>query len=305
MKQPILVIMAAGMGSRYGGLKQMDPVGPNGELILDYSLFDARRAGFERAVIIIKKENEQDFRQVLGDRVGRHMQIDYAYQDLGDLPQGYAVPEGRVKPWGTGHAVLSAAELVDAPFCAINADDYYGREAFRLCYQHLTHLHGDGDYCMVGYLLKNTLSETGSVARGVCQLDENSCLSDLVERTHIISSVDGPLMTEDQQTYTRLSPETVVSMNMWGFPAAMMDCLHRGFAPFLDRTLKENPMKGEYFLPFVVNEELQAGRAKAHVYTTPDKWYGVTYHEDRAQVVSALRTMTKDGWYPAPLWPEA
>ena len=305
MKQPILVIMAAGMGRRYGGLKQMDPVGPNGELILDYSLFDARRAGFERAVIIIKKENEQDFRQVLGDRVGRHMQIDYAYQDLGDLPQGYAVPEGRVKPWGTGHAVLSAAGLVDAPFCAINADDYYGREAFRLCYQHLTHLHGDGDYCMVGYLLKNTLSETGSVARGVCQLDENSCLSGLVERTHIISSVDGPLMTEDQQTYTRLSPETVVSMNMWGFPAAMMDCLRGGFAPFLDRTLKENPMKGEYFLPFVVNEELQAGRAKAHVYTTPDKWYGVTYHEDRAQVVSALRTMTKDGWYPAPLWPEA
>ena len=305
MKKPVLVIMAAGMGSRYGGLKQMDPVGPNGELILDYSLFDARRAGFDRAVIIIKKENEQDFREVLGNRVSHFMQVDYAYQDLSDLPEGYGVPEGRVKPWGTGHAVLSAAGLVNTPFCAINADDYYGREAFRLCYQHLTHLHDDGDYCMVGYLLKNTLSETGNVARGVCQLDANNCLSDLAERTHIISTVDGPLMTEDLVHYTRLSPETVVSMNMWGFPAAMMNCLKAGFPAFLERILKENPLKGEYFLPSVVNEELQAGRARAHVYTTPDKWYGVTYHEDRAQVVAALKAMTAEGRYPAPLWPEA
>ena len=302
MKKPVLVIMAAGMGSRYGGLKQMDPVGPDGGLILDYSLFDAKRAGFERAVIIIKKENERDFREVLGDRVSRHMQVDYAYQDLANLPKGYAVPEGRVKPWGTAHAVLSAAGLVDAPFCAINADDYYGMEAFRLCYDHLTHLKDEGDICMVGYLLKNTLSETGSVARGVCTLDAKNRLTDLVERTHIISTVDGPLFTEDGQTYTRLSPETVVSMNMWGFPASMMQRIEAGFPAFLDRTLAQNPLKGEYFLPFVVDGELRAGRARVNVYTTPDKWFGVTYREDRPLAVNALKAMTDGGLYPTPLW---
>ncbi len=302
--KPILVIMAAGMGSRYGGLKQMDPVGPDGGLILDYSLFDAKRAGFERAVIIIKKENEKDFREVLGDRVSRHMQVDYAYQDLSALPAGYAVPEGRTKPWGTAHAVLSAAGLVDAPFCAINADDYYGVEAFKLCYDHLTNLKGDGDMCMVGYLLKNTLSETGSVARGVCTLDANDRLTDLVERTHIISTVDGPLMTEDGQHYDRLAPETVVSMNMWGFPRAMMDCIRDRFPAFLDKALRENPLKAEYFLPFVVDEELRAGRASVRVYTTPDKWYGVTYREDKPLVVDALARMTGEGRYPTPLWPK-
>ncbi len=304
MAKPVLVIMAAGMGSRYGGLKQMDPVGPDGELILDYSLFDAKRAGFERAVIIIKKENEKDFREVLGDRVSRHMQIDYAYQSLDGIPEGCAIPEGRVKPWGTGHAVLSAMEAVgDAPFCAINADDYYGREAFQLCYDHLTQLKGDGDICMVGYLLKNTLSETGSVARGVCTLDENSCLSDLKERTHIISTVDGPMFTEDSQHYERLSPETVVSMNMWGFPPAFMQRLQEGFPKFFETKVPANPLKAEYFLPSVVDEQLSAGKATARVYTTPDKWYGVTYREDRADVVNALARMTGEGLYPTPMWP--
>lgn len=302
MKKPILVIMAAGMGSRYGGLKQMDPVGPDGELILDYSLFDARRAGFERAVIIIKRENEADFREVLGDRVSRFMQVDYAYQDVSALPEGYALPQGRVKPWGTGHAVLCAADLVDAPFCAINADDYYGVDAFRLCYEHLTNLKDEGDVCMVGYLLKNTLSETGSVSRGVCSMDKLGCLMDLVERTHIISSVDGPLMTEDGQTYTRLNPDTVVSMNMWGFPLSMMQRLKDGFVPFLDKALRENPLRGEYYLPFAVDAELRAGRAAVSVYTTPDKWYGVTYREDKPQVVAALNAMTESGLYPSPLW---
>ena len=303
-KKPVLVIMAAGMGSRYGGLKQMDPVGPDGELILDYSLFDAKRAGFERAVIIIKKENEKDFREVLGDRVSRHMQIDYAYQSLDAVPEGFSIPEGRVKPWGTGHAVLSALEAVDgAPFCAINADDYYGREAFQLCYDHLSNLKGDGDICMVGYLLKNTLSETGSVARGVCTLDKNSCLSDLKERTHIISTVDGPMFTEDSQHYERLSPETVVSMNMWGFPPAFMQRLKEGFPRFFETKVPANPLKAEYFLPSVVDEQLSAGTATARVYTTPDKWYGVTYREDRAEVVNALARMTGEGLYPTPMWP--
>ena len=304
MKKPVLVIMAAGMGSRYGGLKQMDPVGPCGELILDYSLFDAKRAGFERAVIIIKKENEKDFREVLGDRVSRYMQVDYAYQSLDGIPEGFSIPEGRVKPWGTGHAVLSALQAVDgAPFCAINADDYYGREAFQLCYDHLTSLKGDGDYCMVGYLLRNTVSESGSVARGVCTLDDNSCLSDLKERTHIISTVDGPMFTEDGRHYELLSPETIVSMNMWGFSPDFMQRLKEGFPVFLKEKVPANPLKAEYFLPSVVDDQLTGGNAAARVYTTPDKWYGVTYREDRAGVVDALAGMTKEGLYPAPLWP--
>jgi len=232
------------------------------------------------------------------------MQIDYAYQALDNIPEGYAIPEGRVKPWGTGHAVLCAAEKVgDAPFCAINADDYYGREAFQLCYDHLTKLSSDKDLCMVGYLIKNTLSETGSVARGVCTLDKNSCLTDLKERTHIISSVDGPLFTEDGKTYTLLSPETVVSMNMWGFPSAMMQHLKDGFPQFLAEKVPANPLKAEYFLPSVVDVQLSAG-ATARVYTTPDKWYGVTYREDRAEVVEALSRMTEEGLYPNPMWPK-
>ena len=304
MKKPVLVIMAAGMGSRYGGLKQMDPVGPCGELILDYSLFDAKRAGFERAVIIIKKENEKDFREVLGDRVSRYMQVDYAYQSLDGIPEGFSIPEGRVKPWGTGHAVLSALQAVDgAPFCAINADDYYGREAFQLCYDHLTSLKGDGDYCMVGYLLRNTVSESGSVARGVCTLDDNSCLSDLKERTHIISTVDGPMFTEDGKHYELLSPETIVSMNMWGFSPDFMQRLKEGFPVFLKEKVPANPLKAEYFLPSVVDDQLTGGNAAARVYTTPDKWYGVTYREDRAGVMDALAGMTKEGLSPAPLWP--
>ncbi len=302
MNKPVLIIMAAGMGSRYGGLKQMDPVGAYGELILDYSLFDARRAGFERAVIVIKKENEQAFREVLGNRVCKHMHIEYAYQDLLDVPEGYRIPDGRTKPWGTGHAIYAARKLVDAPFCAINADDFYGYNAFKLCYDHLCSLKDDGDVTMVGYLLKNTLSESGSVARGVCTLDKNNSLLDLTERTHIIPSVDGPLMTEDGTTYTRLDENTVVSMNMWGFPAAMMRAIEEGFPRFLAEKVPANPEKAEYYLPMVVDSQLRAGKARVTVLTTPDKWYGVTYSADKQQVVDALRRMSSEGEYPAPLW---
>ncbi len=291
------------MGSRYGGLKQMDPVGPDGELILDYSLYDARRAGFERAVIVVKREMERDFREILGDRVSRYMEIDYAYQDITDLPRGFALPEGRTKPWGTGHAVLSAAQLVDAPFCAINADDYYGAQAFRLCYRHLAALQDEKDFTMVGYLLKNTLSPTGYVARGVCALDGQSCLVDIVERTHIISSVDGPLMTQDLHTYTRLSPETVVSMNMWGFPAGMMARLREAFPVFLEEALAGNPLKAEFFLPTVVDSLLRDGEARVTVHITPDKWYGVTYKEDKEAVQAAWLAFAQEGQYPRPLWP--
>ena len=302
MKEPILVIMAAGLGSRYGGLKQTDPVGQTGELILDYSLYDALRAGFRRAVIIIKPENERDFREVLGDRVARHMEVRYAHQRMDAVPEGFVVPEGRKKPWGTGHAVLCAAPLLDAPFAAINADDYYGAHAFELIYNHLKGLEGEGDYTMVGYLLKNTLSETGSVARGVCTLDETGRLTDIVERTHIIPSVDGPLMSEDLQTYRKLSPDTVVSMNMWGFSPEMGERLREGFARFLRDDLPKNPEKAEFFLPTQVDALICEGRASVTVYTTPDKWYGVTYRQDKPLVVEALRRMTEEGRYPSPLW---
>ncbi|MEA5013022.1 MAG: nucleotidyltransferase [Candidatus Limiplasma sp.] len=300
--KPILLIMAAGMGSRYGGLKQIDPVGPDGELILDYSLYDAKRAGFERAVIVIKREMEEDFREILGDRVSQYMQIDYAYQDLLTLPEGFALPEGRVKPWGTGHAVLSAAGLVDAPFCAINADDYYGAQAFRLCYEHLSKLADEKDFTMVGYLLKNTLSETGYVARGVCALNDQGRLVDIVERTHIISTVDGPMMSEDLETYTRLSPDTVVSMNMWGFPAVMMAHLQDAFPAFLREAAAKNPLKAEFFLPTVVDGLLRSGKAQVTVHITPDKWYGVTYKEDKEAVQAALGKLAREGGYPRPLW---
>ncbi len=298
--QPILLIMAAGMGSRYGGLKQMDPVGPDGEFILDYSLYDARRAGFERAVVVIKRENEADFQSLLGHRAG--MPLRFAYQRLDDLPAGYAVPDGRVKPWGTGHAVLAARELIDAPFCVINADDFYGAEAFRLAYDHLTNVRSDEDYFMVGYRLCNTLSPTGFVARGVCDVAADGTLADICERTHIISSVDGPLMREEGDLYRRLDPETIVSMNMWAFPRAMMDRLGEAFPAFLDGAVAENPQKAEFFLPFVVDGLLRDGRAGVTVAATQDRWYGVTYREDRAQVVRAIGQMIAQGRYPAPLW---
>ena len=305
MKKPVLVIMAAGMGSRYGGLKQIDPVGRNGAIILDYSLFDAKRAGFEKAIIVIKRENEALFREVIGDRASRQMEIQYAYQEMDDLPEGFSIPEGRKKPWGTGHAVLAARKLVDAPFCAINADDFYGAEAFRLAYDHLTHLKDEGDVAMVGYLLKNTLSENGYVSRGVCEMDETGRLTALTERTHIITSADGPLMTEDLHTYTRLEPDTVVSMNMWAFPHSMMAALEKGFPVFLREQLSKNPEKAEYYLPMAVDAEMQAGRAGVSVKTTHDKWYGVTNPEDKQDVVDAVARMAEAGLYPAPLWPEA
>lgn len=299
--KPILLIMAAGMGSRYGGLKQMDPLGAHGEFILDYSLFDARRAGFERAVLVIKRETEDDFRRLL-----RRVQLpaSFAYQELTDLPAGYAVPANRVKPWGTGHAVLAARHLIDAPFCVINADDFYGAEAFQLAYRHLTTIRDDGDFAMVGYRLRNTLSETGHVARGVCDVAADGTLLDITERTHIIATVDGPLMSEDQHTYTRLHPDTIVSMNMWTFPHAMMARLAEAFPAFLDQTLRANPETGEFFLPAVVDQLLAAKRARVTVTPTQHRWYGVTYREDRAGVVAAIERMTAEGTYPSPLWQE-
>lgn len=304
-KEPILLVMAAGMGSRYGGLKQTDPMGGNGEVILDYSLFDARRAGFKRVIFLIKKAIEADFIARVGERVAKHsgMEVRYGYQELDKVPG--AIPEGRVKPYGTGHAVLCCADLIDAPFAVINADDYYGPEAFRKMYWALTALpEGDGvmPIRMVGYRLCNTVSQTGYVSRGVCNVNEESLLTDITERTHIITTVDGCLYTEDGETYHRLADDTTVSMNMWGFPASFLPELKKGFDRFFENELPKNPIKAEFYLPFAVNDLLQAGRARVQVEVTGDKWYGVTYPEDKPLVVKAISDMTRAGLYPAPLW---
>ena len=303
MKKPILVVMAAGMGSRYGGLKQMDPVGANGEVILDYSVFDARRAGFETVVFIIKHEIEEDFKAKIGSRIEPYMNVHYAYQSLTDLPEGYAVPADRVKPWGTSQAILAARDIIDAPFAVINADDYYGVECFQKLYAYLTQPHKAGEYCMVGYLLKNTVTDNGSVARGVCQADADGKLITINERTRIEKFPGGIHFTEDDgTTWTDLPEDTLVSMNMWGFQPELVAELGKRFPAFLDNALKTNPMKGEYLLPNVVRDLLAEGSATVDVLSTPDKWYGVTYHEDKAGVVAAMAKKTAEGIYPAPLW---
>ena len=303
MKKPILVVMAAGMGSRYGGLKQMDPVGANGEVILDYSVFDARRAGFETVVFIIKREIEADFKARIGSRIEPHMEVRYAYQDLHDLPEGYAVPEGRVKPWGTGQAIIAGRDVIDAPFAVINADDYYGVECFRRLYDFLTQPRGAGEYCMVGYLLRNTVTDNGSVARGVCASDGAGNLTVINERTRIEKHPGGIHYTEDDgQSWVELDPDTLVSMNMWGFQPELVEVLQQRFPAFLDQALAENPMKGEYLLPNVVRDLLSEGKATVKVLSSPDKWYGVTYQEDKPCVVQAMADKAAQGIYPIPLW---
>lgn len=304
MKKPILVVMAAGMGSRYGGLKQMDPVGQNGEVILDYSVFDARRAGFETVVFIIKRAIEEQFKARIGSRIEKYMEVRYVLQELEDLPEGYSVPEDRVKPWGTGQAIAAGRGVIDAPFAVINADDYYGVDCFRQLYAYLSQPHAAQEYCMVGYLLKNTVTENGSVARGVCAMDEQGNLTEINERTRIETYADGIHFTEDDgASWTELAPDTLVSMNMWGFQPELVDLLWNEFPAFLDEALKSNPMKGEYLLPRVVGQLLEDGKATVKVLSSADKWYGVTYHEDKAAVVAAMAEKAESGLYPSPLWP--
>ena len=307
-KKPVLVVMAAGMGSRYGGLKQIDPVGNCGEAILDYSLYDAHEAGFETAVIVIKEAIKKDFMDTVGKRLqNAPIEIRYAYQELDMLPDGYSVPEGRTKPWGTCHAVLCAKAAVDgAPFAVINADDYYGKSAFQVIYNYLSTAK-DGekyDYCMVGYELGKTVTEHGSVARGVCETDENDYLTVINERTKIEKYAGGIHYTEDDGvTWTDLSDVTTVSMNMWGFTSAFMDEVEAGFPAFLDKALASGNLKAEYFLPGMVSELLSEGKITVKVLTSPDKWYGVTYAADKPMVVAALKGMGEQGLYPVTgLW---
>ena len=306
MKRPILVVMAAGMGSRYGGLKQIDPVGGHGEAILDYTLFDARRAGFETVVFIIKHEIEEAFKATVGARVAKSgMEIRYAFQQLEKLPAGYAVPEGRVKPWGTAHAILAAADQIDAPFAVVNADDYYGPEAFKVMFDRLSQVEDDDkyEYAMVGFLLKNTVSENGHVSRGVCESDAAGYLTRVTERTRIETYEGGIHYSEDGgESWTDLDGGTLVSMNLWGFTESFLREDTARFAAFLDKALAENPMKGEYFLPSVVSQLIDEGKARVKVLTSHDKWYVVTYQEDKPLVVKALAEKTAQGQYPDGLW---
>ena len=295
------------MGSRYGGLKQIDPVDKQGHIIMDFSIYDAVNAGFEKVVFIIKKENEADFKAAIGDRLSKVIDVEYVLQDLNNLPEGYGVPEGRVKPWGTGHAILSCIGTVDAPFAVINADDYYGSHAFQMIYDYLT-THEDDEkyrYTMVGYVLENTLTENGHVARGVCVTDENSYLQKINERTHIEKRGAETAYTEDEgKTWTVIPEGSVVSMNMWGFSESILKELKDRFAKFLDENLEANPLKCEYFLPFVVDELLGEGKATVEVLKSLDKWYGVTYKEDKPVVVAAIQALKDSGLYPEKLWEE-
>lgn len=305
MKTPVLVIMAAGMGSRFGGLKQIEPVSDKGEIILDFSLYDAVMAGFKKVIFVIKKENEDAFRELIDSRAGKYIDVEYAFQAIDDLPEGYRVPEGREKPWGTGHAVLAARDLVDAPFAVINADDYYGPGAFQTMYSFLENAEDNDKYqfCMVGFQIENTLTENGYVSRGVCQLSDEGYLTDITERTKIQWQGDKIVFTEDDgTTWQELPRGTSVSMNFWGFTSSMMKELKERFPAFLDKAVVENPMKGEYFLPGVVDQLIQEGKAEVKVLNSMDRWYGVTYKEDKESVVDALQSMKDKGEYPDVLW---
>lgn len=305
MKKPILVIMAAGMGSRYGGLKQIDPVDAQGHIIMDFSIYDAKRAGFEEVVFIIKKENEADFRESIGNRMSKIMKVSYVYQELSNLPEGFEVPEGRVKPFGTGHAILSCIDAISGPFAVINADDYYGPKAFQMLYDYLT-THEDDElyrYVMIAFHIEKTITENGHVSRGVCQVDENHFLKEITERTRIEKRGEEAAYTlDDGASWIPVPDKTPVSMNCWGFTPGFLKVLEEKFPAFLDKGLKENPMKCEYFLPSVVEELLQEKKATVEVMESEEKWYGVTYKEDKKSVMDAIAAMKVQGTYPENLW---
>ncbi len=300
--KPTLVIMAAGMGSRFGGLKQLTPVGPNGQMIIDYSIHDAVLSGFGKVVFVIKHAIEDEFKTLIGNRVAQKIPVEYVYQELDKLPAGYSVPEGRVKPWGTGHAILCCRDVVREPFMVINADDFYGRESYQILSDFLSSCEGQTpmSFAMAAYVLENTLTENGYVSRGICTEDADRRLTGLVERTHI-ELVDGkPMFSEDDgKTFEPLPAGCPVSMNAWAFPREMLDHLEELFCRFLDTTAKENPLKSEFYLPFAVDEMMKDGNAVTTVLHTNEKWYGMTYAEDKQEVATAIGKMTDNGVYPA------
>lgn len=305
-KKPVLVVMAAGMGSRYGGLKQIDPVGNYGQVIMDYSIYDAKRAGFETVVFIIKQENEEVFKEAIGDRLAHNIEVKYAFQELTDIPDDYEVFEGRKKPWGTAHAIMAARDVVDGPFAVINADDYYGPEAFKVMYDYLEQTEETSEcyeFAMVAYQLSSTITENGSVARGVCEEDADHFLVRVAERTCIEKDGDDARYTEDGgSTWTKLPGNSIVSLNLWGLSRGFMDEAIKGFPAFLDNAKETNPEKAEYFLPSVISKLIEEGKARVKVLRSADKWYGVTYQADKPIVVAAIKEKTESGLYPDKLW---
>lgn len=305
MKDATLVIMAAGIGSRYGGgIKQLEKVGPGGEIIMDYSIYDAKKAGFNKVVFIIRKDLEKDFKEIIGNRIEKQIKVEYAFQEKENLPAGFTLPEGRTKPWGTGQAVLSCKGLVNEPFVVINADDYYGDEGFKKIYNFLTADENEGKtatYCMAGFVIGNTLSDNGVVTRGICKKDENDMLTYVEECFDL--KLEGDVVTgrTEDKTPVSVAPNVPVSMNMWGLTPDFFDVLENGFKSFLG-TIDSNPLKAEYLLPGVIGELVEKKQATVKVLETNDKWFGVTYHEDKEMVVNSIRALVDAGKYPAKLF---
>lgn len=303
----ILVIMAAGMGSRYGGLKQLDPMGPGGEFLLDYSIYDAIKAGFDHIVFVIKKENYELFRDTVGKRIENRVRVDYAFQDAEDIPAGYSVPEGRVKPWGTAHAVYCCRKYVDEPFAVINSDDFYGRDAFKCLAEYLCEAKADKSgihrYCMAGYSLKNTLTENGSVSRGVCTGDGAGYLSTIIEHTKLERTASGSVInTFEDGSVKEISEDSTVSMNCWGFVPEFFSTLEKGLGEFFESKVAANPLKAEYYILTAVQDEINAASGTVKILKTDAKWFGVTYKEDRPGVIEAINGLIKAGIYPEKLW---
>ena len=296
--------MAAGMGSRFGGMKQIEPVGPDGSIIIDYSIFDAVRAGFNKVVFIIKKENEQVFKEVIGDKVSKFIKVEYVFQSLDNIPDGFTVPEGRVKPWGTAHAILSCKGVVNEPFAVINADDFYGRGAYEAISKWIDKTDFSTKpykFSMAGFLLKNTLTENGTVSRGVCEITPDGMLADVIERTDI-ERRDGVISYKDGENWVALPEETAASMNYWCFPPQFIDELGEYFVEFLKNDVPKNPIKAEFYLPFAVRDMLGEKKCTVEVLKTTDKWVGVTYKEDKPDVVKAIQNLVESGAYPEKLW---
>ena len=300
MQEPTLVILAAGMGSRFGGLKQITAVDDHGHAIIDFSLYDAYRAGFRKVVFIIKHEIEEDFKNRVGRRMEKYFDVKYVYQQLDVLPAGYAVPEGRVKPWGTGHAVMCCAGVVDGPFAVINADDFYGPSAYSTLFEFLKEDRADNEHAMVAYELRKTVTENGSVARGICSV-ENGYLTDVVERTRIEKRGDDAAFTEDGVNFVPVSGSVPVSMNFWGFGKSMLRELQNRFPAWLDENLPKNPLKCEYFLPFVANSIIKEGLGSVRILNCRETWHGITYKEDMDSVVNYLAELRRQGVYPEAL----
>ena len=300
MQEPTLVILAAGMGSRFGGLKQIMPVDERGHAIIDFSLFDAYRAGFRHVAFIIKEEIEEDFKTAVGKRMEKYFDVKYVFQSTDKLPEGYSLPEGRVKPWGTGHATLCAKDVIDGPFAVINADDFYGPAAYKALYDFLAADRPANDHAMVAYLLRNTVTENGYVSRGICQV-ENGCVTDVVERVHIEKRGADAAFTEDGEHYTALSGDSPVSMNCWAFGHEMMDELVARFPAWFSENVGKNPLKGEYFLPSVANALIEEGKASVRVLPCTETWYGITYKEDLPFVIDAIAALREKGVYPETL----